>query len=85
MNRLMIIAAAAATLMSATAFADEKPTADDAKMVSKTLTTWGCSGGAIEKESEAAGIYEVDDATCHGSQYDVKLDKEFKVIAITAD
>lgn len=35
--------------------------------------------------AEASGIYEVDDAKCHGGQYDIKLDKEFKVILISRD
>ena len=44
---------------------------------------WGCSGGKIEQESEGTGVYEVDDAKCKDGQYDIKLDKEFKVISIT--
>jgi hypothetical protein len=36
-------------------------------------------------EQEASAIYEVDDAMCGDGQYDIKLDKNFKVISITRD
>ena len=40
----------------------------------------------MEKETEANSVYEVDDAKCaDGNQYDIKLDKNFKVHSITAD
>ena len=39
----------------------------------------------MEQENEATGVYEVDDAKCKDGQYDIKLDKEFKVIVITRD
>jgi hypothetical protein len=39
----------------------------------------------MEKETEASGYFEVDDAKCKDGQYDIKLDKDFKVIAITSD
>ena len=50
-----------------------------------TLTEWGCEGGTIEKETEASGVFEVDDAKCKGAQYDIKLDSAFKIINITRD
>ena len=39
----------------------------------------------MEQEKEANSIYEVDDAQCPGGQYDIKLDKDFKVIVISRD
>ncbi len=46
----------------------------------------GCEGGSYEKEAEATGVFEIDDAKCKdGHQYDLKLDKDFNVIAITKD
>ena len=39
----------------------------------------------MEKETEATGVYEVDDGKCSDGQYDVKLDKDFRVIVITRD
>jgi hypothetical protein len=69
----------------AAALADTPVSPDEAQKIKQALQVWGCSGGKAEKESEASGVYEVDDAKCHGDQYDIKLDKDFKVIAIIRD
>lgn len=84
MKKLMIVAFAAA-LSAAPAFADEKPSDAEAEKIKATLTEWGCEGGTYEKESEATGVFEIDDAKCKGMQYDFKLDSDFKVIAVTRD
>jgi hypothetical protein len=84
MRRLMI-AAFAAALCGAPAFADEKPSDEEAGKIKATLTDWGCEGGTYEKESEATGVFEIDDAKCRGAQYDIKLDGAFKVISMTRD
>lgn len=81
----LVIAAFAAALCAAPAFADEKPSDDEAAKIKAALTEWGCEGGTYEKESEASGVFEVDDAKCHGAQYDVKLDSSFKVTDVDAD
>jgi hypothetical protein len=73
MHKPMILALAA-ILGSTAALADSKPSADEATKVKATLTEWGCEGGTIEKETEASGVFEVDDAKCKGAQYDIKLD-----------
>ena len=80
-----IFMAVAAVAISTVALADKPVSPPDAEKIKATLQLWGCSGGKIEQETEASGIYEVDDAKCHGAQYDIKLDKEFKVISITSD
>jgi hypothetical protein len=49
------------------------------------LQAWGCSGGKMEQETEGTSVYEVDDATCKDGRYDVKLDKDFKVLVISRD
>ena len=72
-------------LGSTAALADSKPSDDEATKVKATLTEWGCEGGTIEKETEATGVFEVDDAKCKGAQYDIKLDSAFKIINITRD
>lgn len=80
------VAAFAVLLASTPAFADEDPTADEKVKIEATAKAWGCTGGKAEKESEASGIYEIDDAKCaDGAHYDLKLDKAFKVQSITAD
>ena len=81
----LIITACAAVLCSTAAFADEKPSDAEAEKIKAALTEWGCEGGTYEKETEASGVFEVDDATCHGAQYDVKLDPNFKVTDVDAD
>ena len=37
----------------------------------------------MEQETEASGLFEVDDAKFNGGQYVVKLNKDFKVISVT--
>jgi len=67
------------------AVADKPVSPADAEKIQAALKAWGCSGGKMEQETEATGVYEVDDARCHDGQYDIKLDKDFKVIVITRD
>jgi len=45
----------------------------------------GLRGRHIEKESEAKGVFEVDDAKYKGAQYDIKLDSAFKLISLSRD
>ena len=61
------------------------PDATAHEKIQAALQPWGCSGGKLEKETEATGLYEIDDAKCKDGQYDIKLDKDFKVIVITRD
>ncbi|MDO9381594.1 MAG: hypothetical protein Q7T86_01905 [Hyphomicrobiaceae bacterium] len=84
MNRL-IIAAAAVALFAAPAFADEKPSDDEAKALTAAASALGCSGGQLEKESEASGVFEVNDAKCKDGQFDIKFDKDFKLLNLTKD
>jgi hypothetical protein len=80
-----VIAAFAAALCSTAALADSKPSDAEAGKIKAALTDWGCEGGTFEKEIEATGVFEVDDAKCKGAQYDLKLDSAYKVISVTAD
>ena len=74
-----------AIAMSTAGWADTPVSEAEAQKIRATLETWGCSGGKMEKETEATGVYEVDDAKCKDGQYDIKLDKDFKVIVIARD
>ena len=74
-----------AVAMSTAGLADTPVSEAEAQKIRAALETWGCSGGEMEKESEATGVYEVDDAKCKDEQYDIKLDKDFKVIVIARD
>jgi hypothetical protein len=83
MKRILLAVMAAS--LSTAALADKEVSPADAEKIKAAMQPWGCSGGKMEQETEASGIYEVDDAKCHGAQYDIKLDKEFKVILISRD
>jgi len=80
-----LIVALAAVLCSTAALADAKPSDAEAEKVKAALAEWGCEGGTIEKETEASGVFEVDDAKCKGAQYDIKLDSAFKVHSLSRD
>jgi hypothetical protein len=73
------------SMSGSAALADKPVSPVDAEKIQVALKAWGCSGGKMEQETEATGVYEVDDAKCNGGQYDIKLDKDFKVISITRD
>jgi hypothetical protein len=83
MKRILLAVMAAS--LSTAALADKEVTPAEAEKIKAAMQPWGCSGGKMEQETEATGVFEVDDAKCHGAQYDVKLDKEFKVILISRD
>ena len=80
-----LIALIATFLGSAAAQADTAVSSEDAEKIQSALQAWGCSGGKMDKETEATGIFKVDDAKCHGSEYYIKLDMDFKVISIIRD
>jgi hypothetical protein len=71
--------------MSTAVLADTPVSEADAQKIRTALEAWGCSGGKMEQETEGTSVYEVDDAKCRDGQYDIKLDKDFKVISITRD
>jgi len=79
------LAFAAALVSSSFALADTPVTPAEAEKIKATLEALGCTGGKMEKETEASGYFEVDDAKCKDGQYDVKLDKDFKMISMTRD
>jgi opacity protein-like surface antigen len=81
----MLAAAAAIALCSGAAFADDKPTDDEAAKIKAAVAEWGCEGGEYEKETEGTGVYEAEDVKCKSGQYDFRLDKDFKVFVITKD
>ena len=84
MKRILAIAAAM-TLGMGAAFADEKPSADEAAKIKEAVAAWGCDGGEYEKESEGTGVFEAEDVKCKAGQYDFRLDKDFSVFVITKD
>lgn len=85
MNKVLF--AALALAMSGTAaLADAKPSDADAAKLKEVADAWGFTGGQYEQETEGSGIFEINDTKGKdGSNYDVKIGKDFKVISITAD
>ena len=55
------------------------------KALTAAASALGCSGGQLEKESEASGVFEVNDAKCKDGQFDIKFDKDFKLLNMTKD
>lgn len=67
------------------AYADSPVKEADAAKIAEALKAVGCEGGKMEQETEASGVFEVDDAKCADGQYDFKLDKDFKIVNKSAD
>jgi hypothetical protein len=58
----------------------------EAEKIKAALEGWNCSGGKMEKEMErGVVVYEVEDVKCRDGVYEIKLDKDFKVIEISRD
>ncbi len=84
MNKFSIFALAM-VLVSPVAFADDKPSDEEAAKIKAAVAEWGCEGGEYEKESEGTGVFEAEDVKCKSGQYDFRLEKDFKVFSITKD
>ncbi|MBU2580154.1 MAG: PepSY domain-containing protein [Alphaproteobacteria bacterium] len=86
MKNFLALTACAIMVASTAAFADSKPSDDEAAKIKEALSAWGCEGGALEKETEGTGVFEVDDAKCKdGQQYDFKLNSDYSVRSMTRD
>jgi hypothetical protein len=85
--KVILMALAAAGFIGSTSalLADTPVTSAEAENIKAALEAVGCTGGKMEKETEGSGYFEVDDAKCRDGQYDIKLDKDFKVIVMTRD
>lgn len=84
--KALAIALFATVAIAGTARADQPLTAEETKSATAAAAAWGCEGGKWEKEVEGTGVYELDDAKCKaGGNFDLKFDKDFKLIAITKD
>jgi hypothetical protein len=84
--RFILIAVTTAGFIgsSASALLANPVTPAEAEQIKAALEAWGCMGGTMEKETEGLGYFEVHAAKCSdGRQYDIKLDKDFKMIITT--
>jgi len=86
MIKHLTVAAVAMAMAATAAFADEKPSDEEAAKIKEAVAAWGCEGGEYEKESEGSGVFEIDDAKCKdGNQYDIKLNDKFSLTSMTRD
>lgn len=83
--RVVLSTIAVLGLLGGTALADSKVTDDEAAKLKEIVAGWGCEGGTFEKETEGTGVYEAEDVKCKSGNYDFRIDKDFKVFAITVD
>jgi hypothetical protein len=82
----LVFAAAAVLTLATPAFADTPLTDEETTKAVAAASAWGCEGGKWEKETEATGVYELDDAKCKdGNNYDLKFNSDFKLLIISAD
>jgi hypothetical protein len=72
-------------LSGTVAMADSPVSEADGAKIKAALEAVGCEGGKYEQETEATGVFEVDDAKCKDGQFDFKLDKSFKILGKSAD
>jgi hypothetical protein len=88
MKFMLMAFTAAGFIGSAATFglADTPVTPAEEEKIKAALQGWNCSGGKMEKETEGSdALYEVEDAKCRDGVYEIKLDKNFKVIEISRD
>jgi hypothetical protein len=85
MNKLSLIALAFVFASGTAVLADDKPSADETAKIKEAVAAFGCEGGEYEKETEATGVFEAEDVKCKAGNYDFRMDKDFKVFAITKD
>ena len=87
MKFILMALAAAGIIGSTSAVLAETPvTPAEAEKIKAALQGWNCSGGKMEKETDDSDVlYEVEDAKCRDGVYEIKLDKDFKVIEISRD
>jgi hypothetical protein len=88
MKFMLMAFTAAGFIGSAATFglADTSVTPAEEEKIKAALQGWNCAGGKMEKETEGSDVlYEVEDAKRRDGVYEIKLDKNFKVIEISRD
>lgn len=85
MKKLIAAVALSFAFASPLVAAEEKEASkEEAEKVRAAIAQIGCEApGEIEKED--SGIFEIDDAKCKIGQYDIKVDKDYKIKSLTSD
>ena len=83
--RLMTLAAVSFIAGTTFAISDTPVSPAEAEKIKTALEAFGCTAGEMEKGESSVFAFEVDDAKCKDGEYDIKLDKDFKVIIMLRD
>jgi Peptidase propeptide and YPEB domain len=76
-NTMML--AAAAAFLAAPAMAKDRPVTDDERTkLTAAVAAEGCTAGKMEFDDD--GSFEVDDALCQGRKFDLRFDRQFKLL-----
>ncbi|MCB1885198.1 MAG: hypothetical protein KDG89_14570 [Geminicoccaceae bacterium] len=86
MRRLIMLLALSPLLLASPGWAQdiqETASPEEAQAVRDEIAKIGCKAETIEKERD--DLFEIDDAQCEIGQYDIKLNKDYKITSITMD
>jgi hypothetical protein len=83
--RLMTLAAASFIAGTTFAISDTPVSPAEAEKIKTALEAFGCTADEMEKSDGSVFAFEVDDAKCKDGEYDIKLDKDFKIIIMLRD
>jgi hypothetical protein len=81
----LILTASAVLIGSTCALAEAPVSLVQAQKIKDALQARGCFGGKMEMDTDQEGkpVYEVEGAVCRDGQFDLTLDKDFKVVEIS--
>jgi hypothetical protein len=87
MKLIRLMTLASATFIAGTTFAisDTPVSPTEAEKIKTSLEAFGCTADEMEKSESSVFAFEVDDAKCKDGEYDIKLDKDFKIITMLRD
>jgi hypothetical protein len=87
MHLMRVMTLAAASFIAGTTFAicDTPVSPAEAEKIKAALDAFGCTADEMEKSEGSVFAFEVDDAKCKDGEYDIKLDKDFKIIIMLRD
>ena len=83
--RLITLAAAGFIAGTTIAISDPPVSPAEAEKIKTALEAFGCTADEMEKAESSVFAFEVDDAKCKDGEYDIKLDKDFKIIIMLRD
>lgn len=79
--KALVLAAVAVAFTASSLSADDIVSFEEAKSIQAALNAIDCYGGEMERETNGAVAFEVEDVVCADGQYDFKLDKSFGVVS----